>query len=271
MFAKRQLINQAIIILGIILFSFNSFSYDTSKRIPKDIQIMIERGEYKEAFLKMMKLRKKEPTIDLVYEMAKTLEKMQNFSLALFYYQDLATNATSRELVNIAKKKIRQYYKLYTDEDVVQKKSHTADHLEQGLAALKANEFHQATIYFLRGKRKQKNNYLLHFWLGFAYHKIYEKMSNKSVYLDAAIKSYQDSLKFHQSPKSLNNLACIFGEKGDKVMAFMYFQKAILATKETSRLPGLRKTIESNLDFFTKTDPEGQYKYLQEINSFDSK
>lgn len=268
MFAKRQLINQSIIIIGIILFSSISFSYDTSKRIPKDIQTMIQRGEYKEAFLKMLKLRKKEPTIDLVYEMAQTLEKMQNFSLALFYYQDLAINATSRELVNIAKKKIRQYYKLYTDEDVTQEKFQTDDHLEQGIDALSQNDFHKATIHFLRGKLKQRNNYLLHFWLGFAYHKIYLKMNKKAEYLDAAIKSYQDSLKLHQSPKSLNNLACIFGEKGDKVMAFMYFQKAILATTETTRLPGLRKTIESNLDFFTKTDPDGQYEYLKEINSF---
>lgn len=269
MFTKRQFINQTIIIIGIVLFSSNSLAYDTSKRIPVDIQIMIKRGEYKEAFLKMLKLRKKEPTIDLVYEMAKTLEKMQNFSLALFYYQDLATNATSRELVNIAKKKIRQYYKLYTEPDVTQEKSQTADHLEKGLVALEAQDYHKATVYFLRGKKKQRNNYLLHFWLGFSYHKIYLKMSKKSEYLNAAIKSYQDSLKFHQSPKSLNNLACIFGEKGDKVMAFMYFQKAILATTETSRLPGLRKTIESNLDFFTKRDSDGQYKYLKEINSFN--
>jgi Flp pilus assembly protein TadD len=269
-FAKRQLINQTIIIIGIILFSSNSFSYDTSKRIPKDIQIMIKRGEYKEAFLKMLRLRKKEPTIDLVYEMAKTLEKMQNFSLALFYYQDLATNATSRELISIAKKKIRQYYKLYTEEDVVQERSQTADHLEKGLVALKDKDFHKATIYFLRGRKKQTNNYLLHFWLAFAYHKIYNEMNTDSVYLDAAIKSYQDSLKFHQSPKALNNLACIFGERGDKVMAFMYFQKAIIATKEVSRLPGLRKTIESNLDFFTNRDSDGQYKYLKEINTFSS-
>ncbi|MCJ8344608.1 hypothetical protein MJH12_03635, partial [bacterium] len=187
MFTKRQIIKQSIIIIGIILCCSNSFSYDTSKRIPKDIQILIQRGEYKKAFLKMLKLRKKDPTIDLVYEMAKTLEKMQSFNLALFYYQDLATNATSKELINIAKTKIRQYYKLYSEEDVTQEKANTSSHLDLGLKSLKDGNFHQATIHFLLGKEQQQQNFLLHFWLGFSYYKIYLKLNKKSEYLNAAI------------------------------------------------------------------------------------
>ncbi|PCJ16846.1 MAG: hypothetical protein COB02_15200 [Candidatus Cloacimonadota bacterium] len=268
MFTKRQIIKQSIIIIGIILFCSTGFSYDTSKTIPQDIQVMIQRGEYKDAFLKMLKLRQKDPTVDLIYEMAKTLEKMQSFNLALFYYQDLAINATSKELIDIAKNKIRQYYKLYTLDDLTQEKSDVSNHLTLGLEKLNKGDYHKATLHFLLGRNKQQQNFLLHFWLAYSYYKVYQKINKKQEYLDAAIKSYQNSLQIVQSPKSLNNLACIFGEQDDKVLAFMYFTKAIEATQSPNTLPGLQKAIQSNLDFFTKRDPLGQYKYLKESNSY---
>ena len=72
----------------LLLCSFNLIS--TISAVSTDeIKTLKASGNYQQAFMKMLELQKKQPTDQLLFDMAQLLETMQDYTMAMLYYQEL--------------------------------------------------------------------------------------------------------------------------------------------------------------------------------------
>jgi tetratricopeptide (TPR) repeat protein len=199
----KQICSAKAWLITVLLSFWCPVSYSNQYPEEKTIPDYLERGDYANAFLQMIELKKKKPSAELLLMMAKTQEKLQNFSIAAIHYEELLRTFPNSEYDIIARSRLRNYLRLYRDDDMLVLKPKTESIIEEGLKAMKDNDYHQAILLFLQARKRNDQNYLVNFNLGLAYYRYYEQFM-KDGYLDKSIAYFIKASKLNSSPKVLN-------------------------------------------------------------------
>lgn len=226
------------------------------------VNIIISSGDYQQAFLKLMELNQQESAPALLCKMAEIMEKMQNFAMSAVYYEQLLTKFPHSDYEERAKNILSRYYIDYDDHDLFTLNADADSFLEKGLQELQAGDLHRAILMFKKGILQHSAHYLLNFYLGQAYYDYYCRFGQSQArYLDLALSSFLNAARVNPSAKVFHNMACIFAELGDGVMAANYFQRAITMA-DTPALKAYMVANERN--FLLRTDAR-EYRFLQEM------
>lgn len=231
----------------------------------EDVQSLEQSGNYQEAFLKMIEIRKRRPTPQLIWQMAELLEKMQDYSMAIFYYQDLVTTYPGSEYEEAAKRKLSEYFEFYKGKDVYRFREKVEHHIDEGLEAMFDEDYHRAILHLKMARQLRKNHYITNFNLGYSYYELYRDFPKAGTYEELAVKYYNDAARSVSSPKVLNNLACIYAQRGDDILAHLFFKKAIDSATEPIELPGIKDLIIENMDYFASQGGEQGLTLLKEL------
>lgn len=230
-----------------------------------EIKSLKASGNYQQAFMKMMELQKKQPTDQLLFDMAQMLETMQDYTMAMLYYQELINTYPGSELEAPAKQRLSYYFEWYRDKDTYSYREEVVTYLDKGDRALDKQEFHKAVLYYKQGLELRSNMYLLNFNLAFAYYELFQLYPRNAEYKENAIRHYIKAARVTTSAKAFNNLACIFAEQGDEILAHLYFKKAIDAANNPVKLNGILKLINENMDYFTGNSQLSGLNLLREL------
>lgn len=248
----------------LLLCSFN-FVSTISAVSTDEIKTLKASGNYQQAFMKMLELQKKQPTDQLLFDMAQLLETMQDYTMAMLYYQELINTYPGSELEAPAKQRLSYYFDWYRDKDTYSYREEVVTYLEKGDNALSQQEFHKAVLYYKQGLELRSNMYLLNFNLAYAYYELFQLYPRNEEYQENAIRHYIKAVRTTPSSKAFNNLACIFAEQGDEILAHLYFKKAIDAATEPVKLTGILKLINENMDYFTGNSQLSGLNLLREL------
>jgi tetratricopeptide (TPR) repeat protein len=228
----------------------------------KKIEQTLGSGEYQQAFMELMDLNGKESTAEIVFKMGETMEKMQNFAMAAVYYEELLTKFPGSEYDDKARRNLSRYYVNYDGTDLLSVGSEAGIMLEKGLKAFEEGDLHRALLMLKKGLLQHTNHYLLNFHLGRVYYDYYRKFGQRQArYLDLSLSAFMRAARLNPSAKVYHNMACVFAEQGDSVMAARYFQRASSAA-DTPALKAL--IVKSERNFLLRTE-SGEYRFLQEM------
>lgn len=250
-----------IILFPCCLLLLIYFTYST----PEEIRTLKASGNYQLAFMKMLQLQKKQPTAQLLFDMAELLETMQDYTMAMMYYQELISSYPGNDLEAKAKQRLRYYFDWYRDKDTYSFREEVVTYLDKGNDALNSKDFHKAILYFKQGLELKSNMYLLNFNMAYAYYELYKLYARNTEYQQNAIRYYIKAVRVTPSAKAFNNLACIFAEQGDEILSHLYFKKAIDAASAPVKLTGIIKLIRENMDYFTGNSQLDGLNLLREL------
>ena len=210
-----------------------------------------------------MKAKKTSPL--LIFTIAQTLEKMQDYASAMIHYQDLMQSFPGSIHESEAREKRKHYFGSYQEEDIYSFKIKIETHLNKGVEKIEEKNFHEGIVHLLRAHNLHGKHYLTSFYLGYAYYALYQTNPKMVDYLDRAIRFYLDAISSRQSPKAYNNLACIFAGQEDEILAHVYFRRALETATKPMEMPGLVKAIQENLDFFSNERKTRKLQFLREL------
>jgi len=226
---------------------------------------LIERGSYELAYVRMLELKKKKPSSFLLFTIAETLEKLQDYPSAMIHYQELIQTYPGSIYEAKARQKLISYFGTYQEDDVYSFKTKVETHLNKGKEKIEEKSFHEAIVHLLKAHHQHGNHYLTSFYLGYAYYELYKTNPKMDNYLDRSIRFYLDAIGSRQSPKAYNNLACIFAGEQDEILAHVYFRRALETATAPIEMPGLVKSIQENLDFYSNERQTRKLQILREL------
>lgn len=262
---RSRIINNLEATTSLVLLSCLLLITPKINASPEEIKTLKASGNYPQAFLKMLQLQKKQPTAQLLFDMAQLLETMQDYSMAMMYYQELITSYPGNELEAQAKQRLIYYFDWYRDKDTYAFREEVVTYLDKGNQALKEKEFHKAILYYKQGLELKSNMYLLNFNMAFSYYELFKLYPRNLEYQTNAIRHYIKAIRVSPSAKAFNNLACIFAEQGDEILSHLYFKKAIEAASTPLKLSGIIKLIQENMDYFTGNSQLSGLNVLREL------
>ena len=250
--------------MGCALFFLFSGSSNAEISIP-EVDHLIERGSYELAYSRMLELKNKKPSSKLLFKIAQTLEKLQDYPSAMIHYQELIQTYPGSLYEGKSREKLVAYFGMYRESDVYTFNTKIETHMYKGVDKLKEKDFHQAIIHLRQALNQRGGHYLINFYLGFAYFELFQTNPKMADYLNQAIRFYLNAISSRQSPKAYNNLACIFAGEQDEVLAHVYFRRALETASSPIRLEGLIKVIQENLDYFSSERKTRDLQVLREL------
>ncbi|MBW7877287.1 MAG: hypothetical protein H3C47_15020 [Candidatus Cloacimonetes bacterium] len=204
-------------------------------------------GRYSEALDVLMEKRSDHYSSEWIQEVAEILERMQNDSMAAFYYQEMLNNFPDSKYAESAKEKLKGLIQNYKDSDLTSLSIDLEGPLSEGQSALKNQDYHAAILHLLRAHSIKPDDHYTLFLLGSSYYGLHLQTGQK-LYVNRAIDQYRKASYLYPSAKTFNNLACLLARQKDIIMARYYFEKAI----KSAEVPGLKRSIEANLKTFEK-------------------
>lgn len=219
-----------------------------------------QEGRYEDTVIELLKTKKRKTSDELLFLLAKAMERLESPSLEAVYWQELLSQFPESPYVPSARVRLKNLVELYLSEDFLELTVDVETSLEQGIQEGKNREHDAAILWLLKSLSLKPDSSSAHFWLGWNYHHLYQFRPSQTGYRELAMIHYRRSSSIIPSSRSLNNLACLLAQAEDPIMARYYFDKAL----EVAATPGIREAVAANRNSFASRTNALRYQLLQE-------